>query len=73
VVVIDAVTGDEIGELAQEYAARRAAEEQTKREATARRRAERKIQSEAKAREKAEERVRELEEELRRLRGEELP
>ncbi len=55
VVVFDATTGDELREYAEEYAARRAAEEDASREGSARKR--------------AEDRVRELEEELRRVRG----
>ncbi len=66
VVVTDAATGDEIGELAQEHAGRR-------RETEARLRAERRTRREARARQQAEDRVHALEEEIRRLRGEPKP
>src|SRR5262249_13311150 len=62
-VIRDAESGDEIGELDQEYTKRIEAEQEAQRAAA-------KAKREANKRQRAERRVQELEEELRRLRGE---
>jgi Uma2 family endonuclease len=69
-VCCDGKTGEVVGNYAAVDKARREAEQRERKEARARKAAERRASKEAEARQAAEQRVRELEAELRRLRGE---